>query len=76
MPVAGASASDHLPSPGWLNCGVYVAWGFRLPLETAGDERAAAFVEQYTDRSTAPEAGAACEGGFGEPPVPPALPVG
>ena len=128
------SGGDHLPSPGWLNCGVYdgavpdelavhslehgavwialgrdatdddreaaveladtepgrvivsdvadlpnpvelVAWGFRLPLDAATDERAAAFVEQFVDRSTAPEAGAACEGGFGEPPSPPPLPV-
>jgi hypothetical protein len=128
------SGGDHLPSPGWLNCGVYegavpdelavhslehgavwialgpastdddrdtavelvdtapgrvivsdvpdlanpvelVAWGFRLPLDSAGDERAAAFVEQYVDRSSAPEAGASCEGAFGDPPVPPPLPV-
>ena len=128
------SGGDHLPSPGWLNCGVYdgavpdelavhslehgavwialgpdatdadrdaavdlvdiapgrvivsdvpdlpnpvelVAWSFRLPLDSASDERAAAFVEHYVDRSTAPEAGSACAGAFGEPPTPPPLPV-
>jgi hypothetical protein len=128
------SGGDHLPSPGWLNCGVYegevpdelavhslehgavwvalgpdatdedraaaaeladqepgrvivsdvpdlanpvelVAWEFRLPLESASDERAGAFVDQFVDASTAPEAGAACSGAFGEPPTPPPLPV-
>jgi len=53
-----------------------VAWGFRLPLETASDDRAAAFVDEYVDASSARESGLACEGGFGEPPVPPDLPLG
>ena len=128
------SGGDHLPAPGWLNCGVYdgevpdelavhslehgavwvalgpdstdadraaaeelaasepgrmivsdvpdlpspvelVAWGFRLRLDAADDPRAAAFVERYVDASTAPEAGAACQGAYGEPPTPPELPV-
>lgn len=128
------SGGDHLPSPGWLNCGVYdgevpdelvvhslehgavwvalgpdattadraaavelaerragrvivsevpdlagpvelVAWGFRLRLDAAADGRAAEFVDEYVDASTAPEAGAACVQGFGDPPTPPPLPV-
>lgn len=128
------SGGDHLPSPGWLDCGVYdgevpdelvvhslehgavwvalgpgatdadraaagelaerapgrvvvsdvpalegpvelVAWGFRLRLHSAEDPRAAAFVEAYVDAPTAPEAGAACVQGFGDPPTPPALPL-
>lgn len=128
------SGGDHLPAPGWLNCGVYdgavpdelavhslehgavwialgpdaseadraaaaelveraggkafvsdvadladpvelVAWEVRMPLDSLDDPRAAAFVDEYVDAGSAPEAGAACEGGFGEPPVPPPLPV-
>jgi len=128
------SGGDHLPAPGWLNCGIYegqvpdelavhslehgavwialgpdstdadraaaveladlrtgrvvvsdvpdlpspvelVAWGVRLRLDTADDERAARFVEEYTDAATAPEGGALCESGFGEPPTPPDLPL-
>jgi hypothetical protein len=128
------SGGDHLPAPGWLDCGVYdgevpaelavhslehgavwvalgpdatdddhaaaaeladrkpgrvvvsdvpdlpdpvqlVAWGFRLPLPSATDERAARFVDEYVDASTAPESGAACSNGFGTPPDPPPLPV-
>ena len=133
-PRPAPSGGDHLPSPGWLNCGVYegevpdelavhslehgavwialgpdstdddraaaaeladrepgriivsdvpdlpnpvevVAWEHRLALESADDDRAAAFVDEFVDASGAPEAGAACEGAFGEPPTPPPLPV-
>lgn len=128
------SGGDHLPAPGWLNCGVYegevpaelavhslehgavwiglgpastdddragavaladraegrvivsdvpdlenpvelVAWGFRLRLDAATDERAARFVDEFVDASGAPESGALCSAGFGTPPSPPALPV-
>ena len=57
-----------LPNPVEL-----VAWGFRLPLDTAADDRAAAFVERFVDAPTAPEAGAFCERAVGEPPTPPEL---
>jgi len=53
-----------------------VAWGLRLPLDAAYEDRAAAFVDEYVDVSSAPESGLACAGGFGEPPVPPDLPLG
>ena len=53
-----------------------VAWGFRLPLDSVADPRTEAFIDEFLDASTAPEAGAACEGAFGEPPNPPALPTG
>lgn len=52
-----------------------VAWGFRLPLDSIDDERAAAFLDEYIDASSAPEAGAPCAGSHGEPPVPPELPA-
>jgi hypothetical protein len=54
-----------------------VAWGFRLPLESASDPAAAAFVDTYVDASSAPEAGASCGGSAigGTPPVPPPLPL-
>jgi hypothetical protein len=134
-PNPAPSGGDHLPSPGWLNCGVYegavpdelavhslehgavwialgpdstdddraaavelaarrpgrtfvsdvpdlpdpvelVAWEHRLRLQSADDERAARFVDQFVDASGATESGSACSGGFGEPPTPPPLPVG
>lgn len=129
------SGGDHLPSPHWLNCGIYdgevpdelavhslehgavwvalgpestaadrtaaaelveradgrvvvsdvpdlgnpvelVAWGFRLRLASLDDDRAAAFVEEFVDASSAPEAGTPCDRADGEPPVPPTLPAG
>lgn len=51
-----------------------VAWGARLRLESATDARAAAFVAQFVDAPTSPEAGASCES-VGEPPTPPTLPT-
>jgi hypothetical protein len=50
-----------------------VAWGFRLPLETADDERAEQFLDRFIDATTAPEPGASCES-EGRPPTPPTWP--
>ena len=52
-----------------------VAWGFRLPVDSVADPRTEAFVEEFIDAPTAPEAGAACEGALGVPPNPPELPT-
>ena len=60
-----------LPNPVEL-----VAWGFRLPLESVSDPRTDAFIEEFIDAPTAPEAGAPCEGAIGTPPNPPDLPTG
>ena len=57
-----------LPDPVHL-----VAWGARLPLESADDPRAEAFLERFVDADSAPEAGFSCEN-VGEPPTPPTLP--
>ena len=51
-----------------------VAWGVRLPLDSADDERAVAFVDEFVDAPTAPEAGSSCTS-VGEPPTPPILPL-
>lgn len=51
-----------------------VAWGVRLRLDAATDPRAEAFVEQFVDGPTAPEAGFGCEN-LGDPPTPPTLPT-
>lgn len=51
-----------------------VAWGVRLRLDAAGDPRAEAFVDQFVDAATAPEAGSSCTN-LGEPPTPPPLPT-
>jgi len=53
-----------------------VAWGFRLPLDSADDDRADEFVDEFVDASSAPEAGSSCVSPVGEPPEPPALPFG
>lgn len=50
-----------------------VAWGVRLPLDAATDDRAEAFIERFEDADTAPEDGASCEA-EGAPPTPPTWP--
>jgi hypothetical protein len=50
-----------------------VAWGQRLPLESATDAQAARFVERFVDGEGAPEAGSSCES-VGDPPTPPTAP--
>ncbi len=46
---------------------VATAWARRLTLDRVDDPRLADFVEQYLDGDQAPEAGASCEGGIGDP---------
>lgn len=53
-----------------LEAGVAVvatAWARQLRLDSVDDPRLAAFVDQYQDGSQAPESGAPCDGGLGEP---------
>jgi hypothetical protein len=59
-----------LPNPVEL-----VAWGFRLELDSLDDPRAERFLDEFVNADSAPEAGALCEQGLGEPPVPPELPT-
>lgn len=60
-----------LPNPVEL-----VAWGVRLPLDSATDPRAAQFVDEFIDRQgSGPEAGLSCAS-IGSPPTPPTLPSG
>lgn len=56
------TAFPGLPAPV-----VASAWGRQLRLESAGDERLAAFVRQFRSGRQAPEPGAPCFGGIGEP---------
>ena len=51
-----------------------VAWGVRLPLESADDPRLSVFVDSFIDASTGPEAGLSCQS-VGTPPNPPTLPT-
>lgn len=51
-----------LPSPIVLS-----AWGYQLHLEQADDPRLTTFIEQYERSSFAPEPGAPCTGGLGQP---------
>ena len=46
---------------------VATAWARQLRLDAVDDPRLAEFVAQYQDGSQAPESGASCEGGLGEP---------
>jgi len=46
---------------------VATAWARQLRLDSVEDPRLADFVAQYQDGSQAPESGASCEGGLGEP---------
>jgi hypothetical protein len=46
---------------------VATAWARQLRVDSAGDPRLAEFVDQYQDGSQAPESGASCAGGLGEP---------
>jgi hypothetical protein len=59
------------PYPGLDSPFQLLSWGRRLVLDDITDERAAAFVDAYTDSDAAPEAGAACQQGTG-----PGQPVG
>jgi len=43
------------------------AWGYRLKLTDAGDSRLHQFVNEFDGDRHAPEPGAACSGGVGEP---------
>lgn len=46
---------------------VLSAWGKQLSVQTAGDERVAAFVRRYVQGPQTREPGAPCTGGTGEP---------
>ena len=46
---------------------VAVAWGVRLEVDSASDPRLAQFLQQYANGRQAPEPGAACTGGEGNP---------
>lgn len=54
--------TGELPSPV-----VASAWGRQLRLDSANDPRLAQFVRVFAQGSQAPEPGAPCEGGVGEP---------
>jgi len=46
---------------------VVSAWGYQLQLTEAGDNRLTNFVRNYEKRGQAPEPGALCSGGVGQP---------
>jgi hypothetical protein len=46
---------------------VLSAWGYQLSLEQTDDPRLASFIEQYEISPLAPEPGAPCTGGLGQP---------
>ena len=56
------SPYDGLPAPA-----VVTVWGIQLQLTGADDPRLALFLEEYGDGASAPESGASCAGGAGEP---------
>lgn len=61
-PYGLLSPYPDLPSPV-----VITAWGVQLRVDSADDPALADFIDDYGDGSKAPEPGAACTGGVGEP---------
>ncbi len=59
------------PHGGQMATVVATAWGRRLEMDGVDRERLVAFLEAFTDAESAPEPGAACEGGLGVPPAAP-----
>lgn len=55
------------PFPGQDSPIVLTAWSVQLEVAEASDERIDAFIAQYQLSPTAPELGAACSNGVGEP---------
>lgn len=55
------------PYPGQESPIVLTAWAVQLEVPTATDERIEDFLTQYQQSPTAPEPGAACSNGAGEP---------
>lgn len=63
-------AEDFLilsPYPGQESPIVLTAWAAQLDAQEAGDERITQFINQYQLGPTAPEPGAPCTGGSGDP---------
>jgi hypothetical protein len=56
-----------IPYPDLPAAIVVSAWGYQLQLERADDGRLAEFIRQYEGGSNAPEPGARCSGGVGQP---------
>ena len=63
--------NSHLllsPYPSQRSPIVLTSWAYQLELESPSDPRLAAFIGQFlNDPATAPEPGATCAGGFGDP---------
>lgn len=55
------------PYPGLRNPVVLGAWGVRLELDSALDDRIPLFIERYQAGPQTPEPGASCQSGVGEP---------
>ncbi len=63
LPAEGImSPFDGLPS-----AAVVTVWGIQLQLDGADDPRLPLFLEEYGDGASAPESGASCTGGAGDP---------
>ena len=55
------------PVPGLPATVVASAWGAQLRMDNASDKRLAQFLAYYVQGPQAPEPGAACSGGVGNP---------
>ncbi len=55
------------PYPGLPSPIVISAWGYQLNLTDANDTRLPQFISQYANGTQAPEPGASCSGGAGQP---------
>ncbi|HSM55363.1 MAG TPA: DUF3105 domain-containing protein [Candidatus Sulfomarinibacteraceae bacterium] len=55
------------PYPGLRSPVVLTAWGVQLELDSMRDDRVTRFIAHYRQGPTAPELGASCTGGVGQP---------
>jgi hypothetical protein len=66
--ITGAGSHRILaPYPNLQSPIVLTAWGYQLQVLDANDSRLRDFIHNYEKRGQAPEAGALCSGGIGQP---------
>jgi hypothetical protein len=65
--VAGKAYTLLSPLPNLASPVVLTAWGLQLELDDVADPRAEVFLRKYVQGPQAPEPGASCSGGVGNP---------
>lgn len=65
--LAGQAYVLASPYPGLDGPVVATAWGKQVVLDSVTDPRLQQFIDQFADSANAPERGARCDGGVGDP---------